>query len=167
MSTGYQRTNTGFSCNEIGGAVELQEQRAALMWTVRAYGEVLSLFSFMHLGLREPGMSLLFSQLSDRASEILDDIRHCDAGKFSPTSEHAKRHLRKVAWSLSQAKAAFERRSLASDTDLLRLLTRASSELKRASTLLGTTTFDASACCAGPVLANAEERHGSAFRLGA
>ncbi|PDT82230.1 hypothetical protein CO676_18425 [Sinorhizobium sp. BJ1] len=165
---GYQRGLVPFSCNEVTNAVELQEQRSELETLVRAYGEVLALFSFMHLGLREPGMNLLFAQLSCRAADILESVgQGGDRRRRLAATEHAARHLGRARSDLLEVQRAFEGRLGRQSTELLRLLTRASLELKRASALLGTMTFDASGCCAGPLFANAEETHGSAFRLGA
>ncbi len=165
---GYLRDLSPFSCNEVANAVELQEQRTELETLVRAYGEVLALFSFMQLGLREPGMNLLFAQLSCRAADILDSVgQGGDRRRRLAANEHVTRHLCRVRSELLQAQRGLEERLRRQDTELLKLLSRASLELKRASALLGTMTFDVSGCCAGPVLANVEERHGSTFRLGA
>ncbi|PDT12253.1 hypothetical protein CO670_28715 [Rhizobium sp. J15] len=158
----------GFRCEALVGSVPLPEGRACLEALVRTYGELLAIYSFMHLALKEKSMRLLIGELADRATEIKRSVCYSLAGLRGVAGQgHALSHLENTDRLLAKVEEHLRRRFLISDAPLLGLLSNAAIELKRSAALLGTTTFDTTACCGGFLFEHGEENHGSTFNLGA
>ncbi|WP_245459623.1 MULTISPECIES: hypothetical protein [unclassified Rhizobium] len=158
----------GFRCEALVGSVPSPEARACLEALVRTYGELLAIYSFMHMALKEKSMRLLIGELADRAKEIKRSVRYSLAGSRGLAGQdHALSHLGRADRLLAEAEEHLQRGVLVSDAPLLGLLSNAARELRRSAAILGTTTFDTTACCGGSLLGHGEEDHGSAFDLGA
>lgn len=168
MERAYERHGTSFACDEIAAtAVERQAYRDGLRQLVREFGDVLSLFSFMHLGSSQKGFSLLSSELAGRAAKALAVARsELSRAEGRRLFQHPLRHACAAASALSTVEGMYQREASLSDARALGLLRKASRDLDIAARLLGTTTFDASACCAASVETNGVEGNGKAFRLG-
>lgn len=169
MEAHYEGRETSFACDEVASTLELQAHRKGLEQLVRDYGEVLSLFSFIHLGSSVHGLGVLTTNLEARAAELLV----ATMAQFKRTQavagfHHVRKHLGAVDCALAAVNRMVRLKTLLSDPKLLHFLSVASQDLKVASRLLGTTTFDASACCASLPLLNGTgvEENGRAFRLG-
>ncbi|WP_245424569.1 hypothetical protein [Rhizobium sophoriradicis] len=112
-------------------------------------------------------MRLLIGELADRATEIKRSVRSSLAGsRFLAGQGHAVYHLGRADGLLVEAEEHLQRGVLVSDASLLGLLSNAAIQLKRSAAILGTSTFDTTACCGGS-LGHGEEDHGNAFDLGA
>ncbi|RUM08342.1 MULTISPECIES: hypothetical protein [Rhizobium] len=158
----------GFKCDAIVDPVALSEMRANLEALVRTYGELLAVYSFMHLASREKSMRLLAGELADRAADIKRSIRDVWSVSLGFTRDtHTLGHLENTGRLLVEADGQLQRGVFGSDATLLRLLANAATELKRSAAILGTTTFDTSTCCGGSLFGNGEGNHGSTFDLGA
>ncbi|MEZ2129822.1 MULTISPECIES: hypothetical protein [unclassified Sinorhizobium] len=165
MSSGTVRRS--FKCDAIVDPVALSEMRASLEALVRTYGELLAVYSFMHLASKEKSMRLLAGELADRAAEIKRSIRHVWSVSHGFTRDsHTLVHLGNTDRLLVEADGQLQRGMFGSDATLLGLLANAAAELKRSAAILGTTTFDTSACCGGSLFKHWEESYGSAFDLG-
>ncbi|WP_245449889.1 hypothetical protein [Rhizobium leguminosarum] len=158
----------GFRCEALVGSVPSPDARACLEALVRTYGELLAIYSFMHMALKEKSMRLLMGELADRASEIKRSVRHSLAGSPVLAGQgHALSHLGRADRLLVEAEEHLQRGVLVSDAALLGLLSNAAIELKRSAAILDTTTFDTTGCCGGSLLGHGEEDHGSTLDLGA
>lgn len=158
----------GFRCDALVGSIPSPAARACLEALVRTYGELLAIYSFMHLALKEKSMRLLIGELADRATEIKRSARYSLAGLRGLAGQgHAASHLGNADCLLDEVEEHLQRGILISDTCLLGLLSNAAIELKRSAAILGTTTFDTTACCGGFLFEHGEENHGSTFNLGA
>ena len=156
-----------FNCDAIIDPVALSEMRASLEALVRAYGDLLAVYSFMHLALREKSMRILVGELADRAAEIKRSIRHAWPVALGFTRDaHGVVHLENTDRLLVEADGHLQRGVFSSDATLLGLLSKAAAELNRSAAILGTTTFDTSACCGRSLFKHGEENHGSTFDLG-
>lgn len=161
-------TRWGFQCDAAVDPVALREGRAVLEALIRTYGELLAVYSFMHLALKEKGMLLLIGELADRAVGIRRSV--ASARSVMPgfvKQHHAFMHLAKADHLLADADKLLQRGVLVADGPLLDLLLTAATELKHSAAILGTTTFDTSNCCAGSLFGHGEENHGNTFDLGA
>lgn len=169
METLHEGRGTSFACDEVASTLELQACRNSLEELVRDYGEVLSLFSFIHLGSTVHGLGVLTTNLQARAAELLViAMAQLKRTRAASGFHHARKHLGAADSALAAVNRMVGQRTLLSDPKLLRFLSAASQDLKAASRLLGTTTFDASACCASSLLLTGTgvEKNGRAFRLG-
>ena len=165
MASGTARG--GFRCEALVDQDTWSETRARLQALVRTYGELLAVYSFMHLAFKEKSMCLLAGDLANRATEIKRAVQHAFA--VSPglaIHGHALAHLKKADYLLIEAEKHLQRGRLVSNSALLGLLSNAANELKRSAHTLGTTTFDTTACCGGFQFGHGEENHGSTFDLG-
>lgn len=157
-----------FQCDAIVDPVASTEARAGVEALVRIYGELLAIYSFRHLALRERGMRLLAGELDDRAAEIKRSV--VAARLVLPgfvIEQHAFAHLEKADRLLAEADMLLQRCVLLTDAPLLGLLSNAATELRRSAAVLDTTTFDTSNCCAGSLFSHGEENRGRTFDLGA
>ncbi|MGX5851248.1 hypothetical protein ACWGTO_29745 [Mesorhizobium sp. PL10] len=158
----------GFQCDAVVDPIASPEARADVEALVRTYGELLAIYSFMHLALKERGMRLLVGELADRAADIKRSVAAARSVLPGFVAErHALAHLGKADRLLANADTLLRRGVLISDAPLLGLLSNAATELKRSAALLGSTAFDTSSCCAGSLFSHREENHGSTFDLGA
>lgn len=157
----------GFQCEAVVDLLASPEARADFEALVRNYGELLAIYSFMHLALKERGMRLLVGELADRAADIK---RWAMAARpVSPehiADQHAYAHLVKADRLLAKADTLLQRGALLLDASLLGLLSNAATELKRAAAKIGITTFDTSSCCGGSLFAHGEGNRGITFDLG-
>ncbi|MBB4571030.1 hypothetical protein [Rhizobium leucaenae] len=166
MTSGTVRRN--FKCDAIVDPVALSEARAGFEALVRTYGELIAVYSFMHFASREKTMRLLAGELADRAAEIKRSIRHVWSVALGFTRDtHALVHLENTDRLLVEVDGQLQRGVFGSPATLVGLLSNATAELDRSAAILGTTTFDTSACCGGSLFRHGEENHGSTFDLGA
>ncbi|WP_429817990.1 hypothetical protein [Ensifer sp. B1-9] len=164
MYGGAVQNRSLFACSEEPSAIERQEQWDDLSVLVRAYGEIVALLSFIHLGAAR-GLEVHSALLNERATQLLGTVREREAAlKPLMATEHTRRHLRRVRTELERLKLA--RVGNVVHGRAMHVLSIALTELKAASAVLGTTMFDTTGCCARGAFANMEKWDGNTFRLG-